>query len=107
MGRPLVQSREYSRPRRDLFLQRHKKQPHFHSSPIKPLKCQLSHVIVKYVKMSSQDEPITDSGKIKLARPVTEPEHTSTVKGAGWGRVIDTGRASSPDSPVLQAKCNK
>lgn len=41
------------------------KAAHFCSSPIKPLKCQLSHVIVKYVKVSSQDKPAANASKMK------------------------------------------
>jgi len=71
---------------------------HFCSSPIKPLKCQLSHVIVKRVKGSSQDKPAANTSKTKRAAALSRQD--------GVGRVRGTAPASG-DPPALPAKAGK
>lgn len=66
--------------RQGLLSSKEQKAVRFCSSLVKRLKCQLSHIIVKYVKVCSQDKPAAGDGEMK---PAPAPPRRDGVGRAG------------------------
>lgn len=84
--------------RQGLLSSKEQKAALFCSAPIKPLKCRLSRIIVKYVKVSSQDKPAASAGEMKPALALSRRD--------GVGKVRGTAPAAG-DPPALLAKACK